>query len=194
MEPNDEEKNLSLDGGDHASPTNIGSEVVISLTNLQPRMFGFLLKRLASRDQALEVLQNVNLTICRKADQFEAGTDFAAWAFTIARFQLLAYRQANARERVLFSTELIDAIDLLDGSQSFEQPTSDRKAALSECLQHLPKQQQQLIIRRYAESFSVKGIAADLGKSANAVSMLLHRIREQLLACIQRRLAENSHE
>ncbi len=61
-------------------------DLVVEITAIQPRLYGFILKRLADHEQALEVLQNTNLVLCRKAGEFQKGSSFAAWAFTIAKF------------------------------------------------------------------------------------------------------------
>lgn len=172
----------------------INAEIVLLLTEAQPRVFGFLLKRLGCRDQASEVLQNVNLTVCRKADEFLPGSDFISWVFTIARFQLLAYRQARARDKLVFSSELHETINLLDDETYDEHPFSERKRALEACMQQLPAHQHDLVIKRYAESFSVKALAADIGKTTNAISMTLHRIRVQLLECIKHRLNNTTND
>ncbi len=58
-------------------------------------LLGFLLKRLGNIDQAHEVLQEVNIVICRQASEFEPASNFLAWAFTIARFQVMAFRSDN---------------------------------------------------------------------------------------------------
>ena len=73
------------------------------LEAMQPRLYGFILKRLADRDQTLEVLQRTNLVICQKTADYRPGTSFAAWTFTIARFQLMAWRKNQSRNRLVFS-------------------------------------------------------------------------------------------
>ena len=60
----------------------LSEEFILELTQSQQRLFGFLFKRLADREQAREVLQRTNLVLCRKADSFELGTNFKAWAMT----------------------------------------------------------------------------------------------------------------
>ncbi len=71
------------------------------LRAMQPRLYGFILKRLADRDQTLEVLQRTNLVIWQKATDYRPGTSFEAWTFTIARFQLMAWRK-NLKKSVSF--------------------------------------------------------------------------------------------
>lgn len=163
-------------------------EVVLGMTEAQPRLFSFLLKRLAHADQAHEVLQNVNLTICKKASQFKDGTDFVAWAFAIARFELMAFRQNQAREKLVFTDEVCRLIEQLDSSPAHQRSYGERKLALKNCLNRLSKSQKLLINRRYSDAEPVSAISAAMGKSANAVSLLLHRIRERLMICINKKL------
>ena len=44
-----------------------------------------------------DVLQDVNRIPWEKADEYEAGTNFAAWANRVAYFQVLTLRQQKAR-------------------------------------------------------------------------------------------------
>lgn len=162
---------------------DLSPEFVLNLTEVQPRLTGFLIKRLGRAEVANEVLQEVNLTICRKASEFEMGTDFAAWAFSIARFQLLAFIQKEARDRHVFSEELVLALDSLDSSQQHSH--AEKHEALQRCLKNLTPEQNEMIFRRYGESLSVKAMAAEAGRSVNAISQLLHRIRKQLMNCIE---------
>jgi RNA polymerase sigma-70 factor (ECF subfamily) len=53
---------------------DLSEEFILELTQVQQRLLGFLFKRLADREQAREVLQRTNLVLCRKAEQYQAGT------------------------------------------------------------------------------------------------------------------------
>ncbi|WP_345685374.1 sigma-70 family RNA polymerase sigma factor [Novipirellula caenicola] len=165
------------------------TEWVLQLTEAQPRLFGFLLKRLGNSDQAHEVLQDVNLVLCRDAAKFQEGTDFMAWAFTIARFQVMAFRKRQSRDRLVFPSDLAASLDALDAEMFADDIRKRREAALQDCLVKLMPEQRKLIIQRYAESISVKAIAGDMDKTANAVSMMLHRVREKLIACVESKLS-----
>lgn len=167
-------------------------EVILGLTDAQPRLYSFLLKRLACKEQVQEVLQNVNLAICKKAETFSPGSDFMAWAFAIARIELMSFRKVLSRDKLVFSDALIEKISRLDSDLNEAIPVSERKSALEICLEQLSPEHMTLVTRRYTESISVKAIAGDLGRTTNSVSLLLHRIRERLLGCINRRLASES--
>lgn len=177
---------------EQAESPDLTPEFVLLLTEAQPRLFGFLLKRLGSLDQANEVQQEVNVVLCHKASDFQEGTDFMAWAFSVARFQLLAFRKRAIRDRLVFPDDLVAKIDSLDSDLFTSATEQKHRSALGGCIQKLPADQRDLVVRRYAESVSVAALGAELGKSANAVSIMLHRIRQQLLKCIERQVSADA--
>ena len=73
----------------------LSEEFILELTQVQQRLFGFLFKRLADREQAREVLQRTNLVLCRKSSAFEPGTDFKDWAMTVANYEVMTYRKKS---------------------------------------------------------------------------------------------------
>ena len=80
---------------DKSQPFQLDEEFVSMLTEAQQRLYGFILKRLVDQDQSNEVLQLTNIVLCRKANDFEKGTNFMAWALTVANFQILSFRKKN---------------------------------------------------------------------------------------------------
>lgn len=171
------------------SKLELTPEFVLELTHAQPQLFGFVLKRIGNVELAQEVLQEVNLVICRKAMSFEPGTDFMAWAFAIARFRILAFRQERARDRLVFPDELYKALEDDDAVSSGAEVFGGKLAALKRCLDRLDRRSRDLVVERYQEAISVKNIAESRGKTANAISLMLHRIREDLGRCIRTQVA-----
>jgi RNA polymerase sigma-70 factor (ECF subfamily) len=168
-------------------------ELVAVLTESQSRLRGFLIKRLGNPDSAHEVLQEVNLVICRRCYEFRSSgerldDEFLAWAFTIARIQIMAFHKRRARDRMVFPQDLSELVATMDDSLLATDLTLSREAALKKCIAKLSISNRRLVTQRYAEMLSAKAIAAEMGRSTNAVNILLHRIREQLMQCIQQRL------
>jgi len=64
----------------------------------------------------------------------------------------------------------------------------ERAAAFGDCLEQLPADRRQLILERYSPGGSVQRIAADTGRSLQGLSVTLHRIRQALLECVERKL------
>ena len=75
----------------------LSEEFILELTLAQQLLFGFLFKRLGYREQAREVLQRTNLVLCRKSSAFELGTNFKAWAMSVANYEVMADRKSQVR-------------------------------------------------------------------------------------------------
>ena len=167
----------------------LSEEFILELTQSQQRLFGFLFKRLADREQAREVLQLTNLVLCRKADNYEPGTNFKAWAMTVANYEVMAYRKTQARERLVFTDEVFAMIGPEDDEVSPDQ--SDRLVHLSHCLQGMSSKNRELLDWRYQGERTLDKIAEEIGSTIGAVKVKLHRLRRHLLGCIQTRMQED---
>jgi RNA polymerase sigma-70 factor (ECF subfamily) len=153
---------------------------------MQPRLYGFFLKRLADRDQTLEVLQRTNLVICQKAADYQPGTSFEAWTFTIARFQLMAWRKNQSRNRLVFSDTVYEQID---SKTELSQADDDARVnALKDCVKQLNVDENKLLEQRYREDLPLATIASTMNMSLDAIGMRLSRIRKKLGKCIQQNL------
>ena len=167
----------------------LSEEFILELTQVQQRLFGFLFKRLADREQAREVLQLTNLVLCRKADNYELGTNFKAWAMTVANYEVMAYRKTQVRERLVFTAEVDAMLGPDDDGRSSAQ--SARLAHLKHCLQGMSLKNRELLDWRYQGERTMDKIAEDVGSTIGAVKVKLHRLRRQLLGCIQNRMKED---
>ena len=166
----------------------LSEEFILELTQVQQRLFGFLFKRLADREQAREVLQRTNLVLCRKADNYESETNFKAWAMTVANYEVMAYRKTQVRERLVFSDEVDAMLGPDEEGRSLAQ--SDRLAHLKLCLKAMSLKNRELLDWRYQGERSMEKIAQEIGSTSGAVKVKLHRLRRQLLGCIENRLQE----
>jgi RNA polymerase sigma-70 factor, ECF subfamily len=167
----------------------LSEEFILELTEVQQRLFGFLFKRLADREQAREVLQRTNLVLCRKADNYEPGTNFKAWAMTVANYEVMAYRKTQVRERLVFTDEVDALLGPDEDGRSSAQ--SDRVAHLSHCLKGMSLKNRELLDWRYQGERTMEKIAEDIGSTIGAVKVKLHRLRRQLMGCIQNRMQED---
>ena len=156
------------------------------LEAMQPRLYGFILKRLADRDQTLEVLQRTNLVVCQKAADFRPGTSFEAWTFTIARFQLMAWRKNRSRNRLVFSDTAYEQIDRK--TEPSEANDDARADVLKDCVKQLNVNERKLLEQRYQEDLPLATIASTMNMSLDAIGMRLSRIRKKLGQCIQQKL------
>lgn len=163
-------------------------EFVGMLTASQPALYACILSLIPDRTAAHDILQESNLTLWHKADDFEPGTNFMAWASRIARYHVLNHRRKLQRDRLVFDEALF--AELCERQSARAEDTSRYAELLRECLEKLPHDQRELVEERYTPGGSVKQIAKLRGQTAGAVSQMLYRIRESLLNCVSQRLAE----
>jgi len=162
------------------------------LTVSQDRLFAFILTILPRADDARDVLQETHIQMWKMREQFVEGTHFVAWACQIARYKVLEYRRATARDNLVFDESLVDQL-AKDAGQHAEQ-CEERMGILEICLARLTPRQRALIGERYGSGRLVKQMAERLGRSASALAVALFRIRQALLDCMERTLAEGAQE
>lgn len=156
------------------------------LTDHQSRLLAYLVAVLGDLHEARNVLQDTNLELWRKSDDFIEGTDFAAWSRRVAHFKALACLRDKKRDRHLFDEALLEQI------AERPQPDCDDESlqiALRQCLATLPDRVRLLVSRRYSAGQSIRDLARFFGKSEAATKVSLSRIRKHLMQCIERRLA-----
>lgn len=160
------------------------------LTGSQQKLHAFILSLVGNRADADDVLQEANMVMWQKHNEFDLDTNFDAWAFTVARYQVMAHRKKKQRSRLHFDDDLVQLL-AKDGDEFFTDDHDPRKAALSKCLRKLKPEQRALVAERYEPGGCVNDIAAREGRSPKAVSESLRRIRRSLLKCIERTISSD---
>jgi RNA polymerase sigma-70 factor, ECF subfamily len=156
----------------------------------EPGLRAFVRPLVATWDDLEEVIQQTCLVLWRKFAEFEAGTDFQAWACTIARFEVLKHRRRQARDRHVFGEELL-ALLADEGAEESARRDRERRA-LDACLERLPPRQRELLKHCYSGSRTIKEVAESLGRSATSLYKALDRIRQALLGCIEGTLGQEA--
>ncbi|MEM6329133.1 MAG: sigma-70 family RNA polymerase sigma factor [Planctomycetota bacterium] len=159
------------------------------LAEHEAQIFGFLCALVCHREDSEDLMQQVVVTMWQKFDEFQPGTNFAAWGCQIAKNRALNYFQTRSRRRV-FSTPIVELLE----DAAARQPAPARQArrrALTACLEKLTQSDRELILASYgAGKARVKSLAESLGRPAGSVSNSLRRIRQALYRCIESTLAQ----
>ncbi|MEN6450043.1 MAG: sigma-70 family RNA polymerase sigma factor [Thermoguttaceae bacterium] len=158
---------------------------VRNLTGCQPALYGYILSLLPNRNDANDVLQDTNLVLWRRWEEYADGTNFLAWAYKIARYKVLAHHRDHHRDRHVFNDGLFDV--LADQAEQRTAAPDGVAGLLDDCMAELSPPHRDLVRERYAPGGSVQEIARRLGQTASVVSVTLSRIRHSLLQCIQRK-------
>ncbi|QDV73866.1 RNA polymerase sigma factor SigX [Planctomycetes bacterium K2D] len=162
-------------------------EVVEQLVGMQLALHRYLLTILGDSDAASTVLQEANIVLLKKWADYTPGTNFVAWARSVAYMQALAYVRDRRRERLVFSEEVVRQ---LEQRAELNDDTSEDRLALRHCLAQLSKGSLELVQLRYRDGSTIDEMAGKMGKSSSSIKVALHRIRRGLLTCVQRQLAD----
>ncbi len=138
-----------------------------------------------------EIAQRAFLAAYTRLDEYQLGTNFSAWLFTIARYQL---QTETTRLRRIADYHARYAPDLLQ--RALERRCDQtpellvaRLDHLRECLKSLRSQLRQFITWRYEEEISLEEMAARSGRSVAAVKKQLFLVRRKLQECVGQREA-----
>jgi RNA polymerase sigma-70 factor, ECF subfamily len=139
-------------------------------------------------DAVDEVIQEASLVIWRKLDQLETPEGFLPWAKVIVRFEALRARRNFARDRLVFSEELMTLL-----GETTVEPDADElvreKAALRLCLTKLSPAHRELLLAPYDGSGKIKQLAEQSPRTLNSIYKLIGRLRAKLQLCAERELA-----
>jgi RNA polymerase sigma-70 factor, ECF subfamily len=185
--PDSPSHNHSDNSEESASTKPPDAEFIKEFTRHQRQVFLYILSQVSNPLEAEEILQETNLVIWNKCDQFTPGTNFKAWACQIARYEVLKHLERHRRDRHYFNDELIEQIAQESFDESLE--WEFRREGLAHCMQKLKAKDRELIQKRYAPGKNGRTAADDLGRPMNSVYQSLSRIRRNLMECIQRYLA-----
>lgn len=155
---------------------------------VQRRLYGFVLSLVPNQVDADDIVQETASVMWDKFDEFEPGTDFAAWALCIARYRVLAYRQKALSKRKRFSNQAIETIDNIAKSDGKEE--SARQDALRKCMKKLAEKDRQMLFLRYEMGATLRNVAERLDQNINTLYSKLGRIHAVLLNCIRKTVAK----
>ena len=155
------------------------------LTGEQTRLFGYICTLLGDLNDASNVLQQTNMVLWRKANEFRLGTSFQAWSRNVAYYQTLAFLRDRKRDKHIFDQDLLEQI----ASRPCVHDEDERHLALRHCLGGISQDSLELLRQRYGPGKSIADIAKQRHKSEAAIKMALMRIRQALADCIKRQLA-----
>jgi RNA polymerase sigma-70 factor, ECF subfamily len=153
------------------------------------RLFGHLLALVQNLADAEDLYQQTALLLWEKFDQYHPGTDFGAWAVTVAHYQSLNFLRRQSRRKSLFSEaalERLAAVQMDLKTSGF----SARSEALSTCIEALPARSKQMLRLRYQGDHSLQQIAEQEHRSVGSVYTAISRIRKALMSCIESRIAQ----
>ena len=147
----------------------------------QDSLRGIVAFYVAEPDAVLDILQDALLDAWQHIDRVDPERPFGPWLRTLCRNRARKYLRSQSRSpaQVLVDEALLAA----------EPTSSDQRAdALQLCLGELDQTRRTLLEERFVSGARIQDLAEQAGKSPNAISMQLLRIKDLVRSCIEQRL------
>jgi RNA polymerase sigma-70 factor (ECF subfamily) len=152
--------------------------------------------------EAEEVVQDVFLTLFRKAESFEGRAALGTWLYRVAANAALIKRRGKRIEVEVSLEEYLPTYKAdghREGDRSFlvadwtQNPERDllsgeARAILDESLDLLPEHYRAVLVLRDVEELTNEEVAEALGEAVPAIKSRLHRARMMLREILTRRL------
>ena len=167
------------------------SEFVKRLMEHRSMLHSFVFAMLRDAHLTEDILQEVAVVLWSKYREFTPGTDFGAWARSVAYREVLAARRSEARAHRYMDESC--AQEILAAYERREQTvdTATHRRALRRCMGQLNSDLREMMRCRYALSMSSREIAAKFSRTAQAVDAIVYRIKKLLSDCVRSRLVES---
>lgn len=147
-------------------------------------------------EDAEDVVQDVFVTLLRRADSFEGRSQLRTWLFGILHRKALESRRAAAHD--LAASDPIDETfeSRFNLNGSWLRPPADIEelmqsaeigAMISRCMEGLGPLQREVFVLREVQGFTTTEICGMLALTAGNVGVLIHRARVRLRECLEAR-------
>lgn len=149
------------------------------------KLFGVCLRILSDREESEDVLQDVYVTIWRRADRFDgARASVMTWVSTIARNR--AIDRLRARGPMAYA-EQVDDLEIADGQDSAETLLSaaDDRNRLHGCMSELDDRTQKVIRTAFFEGVTYEALAKSMDAPLGTVKSWIRRGLAKLKGCLQ---------
>lgn len=131
-------------------------------------------------------MQKSNVILWEKEEEWDRTRPFLPWALGIARFTVMAHFRDRGRERLIFDSDVMEAMERHLSVEA--EKTPDRISALRTCMGKIDDAPREALKAHYVAGLSMVELAGAMGRSVSGVKSLLMRLRQKLAECIQREM------
>ena len=137
----------------------------------ETRLYNHAVRMVGNRDDAMDVMQDVFVSIYRNLSGFRGDAPFIAWMFRIVTYRCTDY----LRKRRIETTEYDEAKDSTDTASPVKQlQDAQDNADIMALMQRLPIDQRQVIELKFFQNFTFDEISTQLGISSNTAKSRLY--------------------
>lgn len=137
------------------------------------KVFSYINYRINSFHDAEDITEDVFVKVVNKIDTFdESKASLSTWIFNIARNTLIDHYRTNHE-----NMELIDNYDYFEEESGLGVEDLD---TLTNAIKHLSKEEQEIIVLRYYEDYSLKEIAQKMNLSYGVTKLRHNHALKQI--------------
>jgi RNA polymerase sigma-70 factor, ECF subfamily len=140
------------------------------------------------RADADDLAQETRVRLWQQFDKYEPGTDFGAWARSIAYYQVLTHREKASRSRLQFGSAFYESVAAEVATRA--DSVTARQDALIHCMEKLDEQRRTLVQEYYASDESLVDFAKRLGRPYESTRKTVYRSHLLLAECIESELQQ----
>jgi RNA polymerase sigma-70 factor (ECF subfamily) len=150
------------------------------------KLFAVCLRILSDREEAEDVLQEVYVTIWRRADRFDAGrASVMTWVSTIARNRSIDRLRARGPLAYADQVEELEIPDGQVGAEALLEAKGER-GRLNNCLSELDDRTEKVIRTAFFEGVTYEALARRMETPLGTVKSWVRRGLAKLKGCLER--------
>lgn len=142
----------------------------------------------ANKHDAEDLLQDVSVILWERFDEFDRTRSFAAWATGIALNKARQFLRNRSRRRSWTLSEESIA-NLLKARTGAAELLELRYEKLEECLSEVSSKERKMLWDCYGDDIQITLWAKTYQRPEGTVRSLLHRLRQRLFECVNRKLS-----
>lgn len=150
----------------------------------EKRVYNYSLRMSGNSDDAMDIMQDVMISVYRNLGNYRGDSVFVAWLFRIASFRCIDHFRKKRFH------QSIEDLELMDESAKYEPDINLAKVQshsdMSKLMSVLPLEQRQVVELKYFQHFTFDEIGGQLGVSSNTAKTRLYaalsKLKKQSLA------------
>ena len=155
-------------------------------------IYSYILALVPHWADADDIAQETRIRLWQQFDKYVSGSDFAAWARSIAYYLVLSHREKASRGRLRFGQAFYESVAA--EYEALPDLLVSRQEALLKCMEKLDQPRRTLIEEYYGGKQTLREIAELMGRSYDSTRKAVYRTQLALAECIELELRRKESE
>lgn len=138
----------------------------------EKRVYNYALRMSGNSEDAMDIMQDVLMSVYRNLKNYRGEGEFPAWLFRIASFRCIDYFRRRQFHMSADEMELFDETESNQPELSLETVQSNRD--MTGLMMKLPLDQRQVVELKFFQNFTFEEIGGQLGISSNTAKTRLY--------------------